>query len=318
MKVNGIYSEQTGEQKQVIKEHKSMPKYSNLKLKPQVSADVVLFKGKETFLTQEQKALNNLNSLLKQNVINRELNDVLIKEVNAKNKNVIKYLNAIKASKDPSLKGHKAIAQRLVDNHAQISGAIASLKTVDDETKQKLDFDNQKTMVHGINDIYTKDKDVEQTEQTNGKIGFGGRKDRAKKIVNRHAGVAATIGAVCAQVPFLDIVPLKLNEKAMVFNIGKEYGIDLGQNWLDGEVISEFGETFGVPASEALRDTLTTLVSESVKEIAKELGKEAGKALLGMIPFVGNAVNGTVAFGITKALGESVIKIYQQQTGHYD
>ena len=54
------------------------------------------------------------------------------------------------------------------------------------------------------------------------------------------------------------------------------------------------------------------------KEIAKELGKEAGKALLGMIPFVGNAVNGTVAFGITKALGESVIKIYQQQTGHYD
>ena len=318
MKVNGIYSEQTGEQKQVIKEHKSMLKYSNLKLKPQVSADVVLFKGKETVLTQEQKALNNLNALLKQNVINRELNDVLIKEVNAKNKNVIKYLNAIKASKDPSLKGHKAIAQRLVDNHAQISGAIASLKTVDDETKQKLDFDNQKTMVHGINDIYTKDKDVEQTEQTNGKIGFGGRKDRAKKIVNRHAGVAATIGAACAQVPFLDIVPLKLNEKAMVFNIGKEYGIYLGQNWLDGEVISEFGETFGVPASEALRDTLTTLVSESVKEIAKELGKEAGKALLGMIPFVGNAVNGTVAFGITKALGESVIKIYQQQTGHYD
>ena len=29
-----------------------------------------------------------------------------------------------------------------MDNHAQISGAIASLKTVDDETKQKLDFDN--------------------------------------------------------------------------------------------------------------------------------------------------------------------------------
>ena len=180
MKVNGIYSEQTGEQKQVIKEHKSMPKYSNLKLKPQVSADVVLFKGKETFLTQEQKALNNLNSLLKQNVINRELNDVLIKEVN-----------------------HKAIAQRLVDNHAQISGAIASLKTVDDETKQKLDFDNQKTMVHGINDIYTKDKDVEQTEQTNGKIGFGGRKDRAMNIVKKHTGIAVTLAASLAQLPFL-------------------------------------------------------------------------------------------------------------------
>ena len=295
-----------------------MPKYSNLKLKPQVQADVIMFKGKEKVLNQEQKALNNLNAMLKQNIINPELSEVLTKEVNSKNKNVVKYLNNINLEKDENIKGHKAIAQRLVDNHAQISGAITSLKNVDDETKEKLDFENQQKMVHGINEIYTKDKDVEKTEETNGEIGFGGRKDRAKKIVNRHAGVAATIGAACAQVPFLDIVPLKLNEKAMVFNIGREYGIDLGQNWLDGEVISEFGETFGVPASEALRDTLTTLVSESVKEIAKELGKEAGKALLGMIPFVGNAVNGTVAFGITKALGESVIKIYQQQTGYYD
>lgn len=41
MKVNGIYLEQTNRQTQVTKEHKSMPKYSNLKLKPQVSADVV-------------------------------------------------------------------------------------------------------------------------------------------------------------------------------------------------------------------------------------------------------------------------------------
>ena len=295
-----------------------MPKYSNLKLKPQVQADVVLFKAKENTLTQEQKALNNLNAMLKQNIITPELNEVITKEVNSKNKNVIKYLNEIKSLQDPNLKGHKAAAERIVSNHSQISGAIASLKNVDDETKEKLDFENQQKMVHDINEIYTKDKDVEKTEETNGEIGFGGRKDRAKKIVNRHAGVAATIGAACAQVPFLDIVPLKLNEKAMVFNIGREYGIDLGQNWLDGEVISEFGETFGVPASEALRDTLTTLVSESVKEIAKELGKEAGKALLGMIPFVGNAVNGTVAFGITKALGESVIKIYQQQTGYYD
>lgn len=96
----------------------------------------MLFKGKEDILTQEQKALNNLNAMLKQNIINPELNTFLIKEVNSKIKNVIKYLNAIKASKDPNLKGHKAVAQRLVDNHAQISGAIASLKQVDSETKQ--------------------------------------------------------------------------------------------------------------------------------------------------------------------------------------
>lgn len=320
MKLNGILFETTNQsinQSQLSIGHKSLPRYSNLKLKPNLQADVVMFKGKENVLSQEQKALNNLNALLKQNIITPELNTFLIKEVNSKNKNVIKYLNEIKASNDPNLKGHKAVAERLVANHSQLSGAIASMKSVDDETKQKLDLDNQKRMVHGINEIYTKDKDV-KTEETNGEIGFGGRKDRAKKIVNVHAGIAAGIGAACAQVPLLDIVPLKLNEKAMVFNIGKEYGINLGQNWLDGEVVGDFGEAFGAPASEALRDTLTTLVSESAKEIAKELGKEAGKAILGMIPFVGNAVNGTVAYGITKTLGESVIRIYQQQTGYYD
>ena len=66
-----------------------MPRYSNLKLKPNLQADVVIFKGKENVLSQEQKALNNLNALLKQNTF-------LTKEVNSKNKNVIKYLNEIK------------------------------------------------------------------------------------------------------------------------------------------------------------------------------------------------------------------------------
>ena len=42
-----------------------MPRYSNLKLKPNLQADVVMFKGKENVLSQEQKALNNLNMLEK-------------------------------------------------------------------------------------------------------------------------------------------------------------------------------------------------------------------------------------------------------------
>ena len=314
MKVNGIYSEQTGEQKQVIKEHKSMLKYSNLKLKPQVSADVVLFKGKETVLTQEQKALNNLNALLKQNVINRELNDVLIKEVNAKNKNVIKYLNAIKASKDPSLKGHKAIAQRLVDNHAQISGAIASLKTVDDETKQKLDFDNQKTMVHGINDIYTKDKDVEQTEQTNGKIGFGGRKDRAMNIVKKHTGIAVTLAAFLAQLPFFDVIPLIINEIDMVKKIAAEYGINLKQSSEDAAHTAAEGTVVG--SSVALGGNIA--VQLAVQEAVGKLSEEGAKIAFGWIPLLGNIVNGSVSGVTTNGLGKRIIKIYQQQTGHYD
>ncbi len=144
-----FYLRQLINQSQASKGHKSLPRYSNLKLKPNLQADVVIFKGKENVLSQEQKALNNLNALLKQNTF-------LTKEVNSKNKNVIKYLNEIKASNDPNLKGHKAVAERLVANHSQLSGVIASMKSVDDETKQQLDFDNQKRMVHGINEIYKK------------------------------------------------------------------------------------------------------------------------------------------------------------------
>ena len=75
MKLNGIYFEQTN----VAQGHKTMPKYSNLKMKPNLQADIVVFKAKENTLTQEQKALNNLNAMLKQNFINHELNEVNIK-----------------------------------------------------------------------------------------------------------------------------------------------------------------------------------------------------------------------------------------------
>lgn len=60
-----FYLRQLINQSQIAKGHKSMPRYSNLKLKPNLQADVVLFKGKENVLSQEQKALNNLNMLEK-------------------------------------------------------------------------------------------------------------------------------------------------------------------------------------------------------------------------------------------------------------
>ena len=291
MKVNGIYSEQTGEQKQIIKEHKSMLKYSNLKLKPQVSADVVLFKGKETVLTQEQKALNNLNSLLKQNVINRELNDVLIKEVNAKNKNVIKYLNAIKASKDPSLKGHKAIAQRLVDNHAQISGAIASLKTVDDETKQKLDFVNQKTMVHGINEIYGENKVAINNIVESSNVSFGiGTKAKAELVVAGFSATAAGIAAGMAQVPMADQMPLIANDIAMTLAIGKVYDKDIDESVAQSLVMSALGN---------------------------QLGTGIFKSIVGLIPGLGNGINATVLAATTETVGHIAIKYFQKETGDY-
>ena len=290
-----------------------MPRYSNLKLKPNLQADVVMFKGKENVLTQEQKALNNLNALLKQNIITLELNTFLTKEVNSKNKNVIKYLNEIKASNDPNLKGHKAVAERLVANHSQLSGAIASMKSVDDETKQKLDLDNQKRMVHGINEIYTKDKDV-KTEETNGEIGFGGRKDRAMKIVKKHTGIAAGLAASLAQLPFFDVIPLIINEINMVKNIAAEYGINLKQSSEDAAHTAAEGTIIG--SSVALGGNIAVQIA--VQEAVGKLSEEAAKIAVGWIPLLGNIVNGSVAGATTNGLGKRIIKIYQQQTGHYD
>ncbi len=316
MKLNGILFETTNQsinQSQVSIGHKSMPRYSNLKLKPNLQADVVMFKGKENVLSQEQKALNNLNALLEQNIINPELNTFLIKEVNSKNKNVIKYLNEIKASNDPNLKGHKAVAERLVANHSQLSGAIASMKSVDDETKQKLDLDNQKRMVHGINEIYTKDKDV-KTEETNGEIGFGGRKDRAMKIVKKHTGIAAGLAASLAQLPFFDVIPLIINEINMVKNIAAEYGINLKQSSEDAAHTAAEGTIIG--SSVALGGNIAVQIA--VQEAVGKLSEEAAKIAVGWIPLLGNIVNGSVAGATTNGLGKRIIKIYQQQTGHYD
>ena len=283
-------------------------------MKPNLQADIVVFKAKENVLTQEQKALNNLNAMLKQNFINPELNEVLTKEVNSKNKSVIKYLNEIKASKDPNLKGHKAIAERLVANHAKISSAIASLKSVDNKTKEKLDFENQQKMVHGLNEIYTKDKDVEKTEETNGEISFGGRKDRAMDIVKKHTGFAIGLAASLAQIPGADIFPLILNEIKMVKDIAAEYGINLKQSNEDAAKTAAKGTLIG--SSAAMGGNIAVQIA--VQEAVGKLSEEAAKIAVGWIPLLGNFVNGSVAGATTNKLGKNIIKVYQQQTGHYD
>ena len=319
-----FYLRQLINQSQASKGHKSLPRYSNLKLKPNLQADVVIFKGKENVLSQEQKALNNLNALLKQNIINPELNTFLTKEVNSKNKNVIKYLNEIKASNDPNLKGHKAVAERLVANHSQLSGAIASMKSVDDETKQQLDFDNQKRMVHGINEIYTKDKDV-KTEETNGEIGFGGRKDRAMKIVKRHtalAGVIAGDSNLLTVIPVAgetlsvgcDIIGLMANEFAMVKNIAAEYGLPIKKSYKDALITSAEGTGIGTPVFATGTVFVDSLLNKAAEELTKEIAKQA---LLKFIPFVGPIVGTGVACVTTNMLGKDTILVYQQ-TGKYD
>ena len=297
-----------------------------MKMKPNLQADIVVFKAKENTLTQEQKALNNLNAMLKKNFINHELNEVLTKEVNSKNKSVIKYLNEIKASKDPNLKGHKAIAERLVANHAKISSAIASLKSVDDKTKEKLDFENQQKMVHGLNEIYTKDKYVEKTEETNGEISFGGRKDRAMKIVKEHTALAGVIAGglnLLTVIPVAgetlsvgcDIAGLMANEFAMVTRIAGEYGISIKKSWKESTVTSGAGTGIGFTAF----DTGVTIVDKILEKAAEELTKEIAKqALLKFIPFVGPIIGTGVACTTTNMLGKNAITIYQQHTGKYD
>ena len=290
-----------------------MPRYSNLKMKPNLQADIVVFRAKENVLTQEQKALNNLNALLKQNFINHELNEVLTKEVNSKNKSVIKYLNEIKASKDPNLKGHKAIAERLVANHAKISGAIASLKSVDDEIKEKLDFDNQKRMVHGINEIYTKDKDVEKTEATNGEISFGGRKDQAKKIVWEHVAIAAGGGALIPE-PITSATALIANEVAMTARVGKVYGYNGLKQALTvacGIGGGAITSTAAMPIAEKAGETLVPQLANMILQSAASLGiSSAGK----VVPILGGILCGGIASAATAALGKAVIETFEALT----
>ena len=295
-------------------------------MKPNLQADIVVFKAKENTLTQEQKALNNLNAMLKKNFINHELNEVLTKEVNSKNKSVIKYLNEIKASKDPNLKGHKAIAERLVANHAKISSAIASLKSVDDKTKEKLDFENQQKMVHGLNEIYTKDKYVEKTEETNGEISFGGRKDRAMNIVKKRTASAVAIAAGASALDFVPLAGpllslgtsiggLMANEYEMVQEIASEYGITHTQSAQDGNSVAANGTKVGLTSYATGTAAIDILLASAAEELTKEAAKQV---IFKFIPFVGPIVSTGVASATTYKLGERVIKVYQQQTGHYD
>lgn len=294
MKLNGILFETTNQsinQSQIAKGHKSMPRYSNLKLKPNLQADVVMFKGKENVLSQEQKALNNLNALLEQNIITPELNTFLTKEVNSKNKNVIKYLNEIKASNDPNLKGHKAVAERLVANHSQLSGAIASMKSVDDETKQKLDLNNQIRMVHGINEIYTKDELAGNNIVEASNVSFGmGTKAKAELVVAGFSATAASIAAGMAQVPMADQMPLVANDIAMTLAIGKVYNKDVDDSVAQSLVMSALGN---------------------------QLGTGIFKSIVGLIPGIGNGVNAAVAAATTEAVGHIAIKYFQKETGDY-
>lgn len=311
MKLNGIYLGEKNNQP-VARGHKSLPRYSNLKMKPNLQTDVVMFKGKENVLSQEQTALNNLNALLKQNIITPELNTFLTKEVNSKNKNVIKYLNEIKATNDPNLKGHKAVAERLVANHSQLSGAIVSMKSVGDETKQKLDLNNQIRMVHGINEIYTKDKDV-KTEETNGEVGFGGRKDAAKKIIREHVAIAGGGGAFIPE-PIASAAALIGNEIVMTARVGKVYGYEGLKEALTAACGLGGGTMTSVatmPIAQKAAETLVPQLANMILQSAASIGVSSSAKI---IPILGGIVNGGVAIAATAALGKAVLDIFETLT----
>ena len=311
--------------KSISKRTNVLPGYSNLKLKPQLQTDVILFKGKESVLTKEQNALNNLKVLLKQNIINRELNDVLRKEVNSKNKNVIKYLNEIKSSQDPNLKGHKAVAERLVDNHAQISGAIAS-STIDDEKKIKLDYDNKIRMIVGISQIYEENKGVKPKEAT-GEVGFGGRKDKAKAIIKEHSHLAKVLSTGNRNI-FVDIFTrfemfilgcdicgLMTNEEAMLKRIALLYDKPLEtERGYSFKSSPEGEEQFGVIFSTG-KNELDAILSQTSEELIKRTAKPALSSSGG---YHGPIIDADFAGEATNKLGENILKFYQNETGDYD
>lgn len=311
--------------KSIAKRTNVLPGYSNLKLKPQLQTDVILFKGKESVLTKEQNALNNLKVLLKQNIINRELNDVLMKEVNSKNKNVIKYLNGIRASQESNLKGHKAVAERLVDNHVQISGAIAS-SIIDDEKKIKLDYDNKIRMIIGISQIYEKNKGV-KIKETTGEVGFGGRKDKAKAIIKKHSDLAKVLSTGDRNI-LIEILPrfetfifgcniygLMTNEEVMAKSIAALYHKPLyKESTYSFKYSPEGEEKVGVIFSTGINE-LDSILGQTSEEIIKRTAKPALSSSGG---YYGPIVDADFVAETTNKLGENILKFYQNETGDYD
>ncbi|MCI5824621.1 MAG: hypothetical protein MRZ90_06745, partial [Candidatus Gastranaerophilales bacterium] len=155
----------------------------------------------------------------------------------------------------------------------------------------KLDLDNQKRMVHGINEIYTKDELAVNNIVDASNVSFGmGTKAKAELVFAGFSTAAAGIAAGMAQVPFSDQGPLMANDIAMAIAVGKVYGVKVKENIAKSLVASSLGN---------------------------QLGTGIFKGIMGLIPGIGNGVNAAVAAATTETVGNLLIEHFQEETGDY-
>ena len=103
-------------------------------------------------------------------------------------------------------------------------------------------------------------------------------------IIHGAAAACTAAGAGMAQLPMSDAVPITAAQIAMVIALG---------------------EVFNIPLSESAAKSLVSGLSGAA------LGRMASQILLGWIPVLGNAINGTTAAAITETLGWKAVRHFE-------
>lgn len=273
-----------------------------------LTKDVVEFKSKLPQNKQEI-AYKKLESLKKDGIVDRNIYNELLKDIKSNNKNVIRILNNIETTKI-TFKNNKENADNVVNKHAQIARAISYSKNNSD-LRQNL-LNNELKMIENVSAVYGK-KLPSYIENNVSDVGFGGRKDAAKKIVRQHVAAAAGGGAFIPE-PILSAGALILNEVIMTSRVGEVYGYKGLKEILtvtcgigSGTLTSVATMPIAEKAGETLIPQLTSLILQSAASIG-------GSAATKVIPIVGGIVNGGIAVAATAALGKAVIDIFESLT----
>lgn len=109
---------------------------------------------------------------------------------------------------------------------------------------------------------------------------MGSKWKDALGVVQINSAIAGTLAAALAPIPFADVVPLQLNNVAMLMGICSVYQVK-------------------VEKAAALNIVATTAASFG--------GQALFSAVAGMIPGVGSVANATVAVGVTEAIGAAIV-----------
>lgn len=109
-------------------------------------------------------------------------------------------------------------------------------------------------------------------------------------IIHTASTSAAAVGGGLAQLPGADNPPLVAIQVTMIVGLGKVFGMRLSEV--------------------AARAICATMLSSM---IGKYAARVATQVLVGWIPGVGNAVNATIAAGITEAIGWAVVEEFDKE-----